>query len=150
MAWSSGLGVVFLGTLLLAIGVAAFLTSGDGDVLPLSATSWTSVPPAISTLGYSLYVGPVALAMLDDRPGRVEVVSRATHACYASTVLIYCAMGVLGAAWLGRDTQGSKRVRTSHTLEGSPYLSRLRFPTLVSQAHMVWTEVIISPQGLVG
>ena len=34
-------------------------------------------------------------------------------------------------------------------LEGSPYLSALRFPTLVSQAHMVWTEVIISPQGLV-
>ena len=42
-----------------------------------------------------------------------------------------------------------KGAERSHTLEGSPYLSRLRFPTLVSQAHMVWTEVLISPQGLV-
>ena len=32
--------------------------------------------------------------------------------------------------------------------QGSPYLSRLRFPTLVSRAHMVGTEVLISPQGL--
>ena len=36
------------------------------------------------------------------------------------------------------------------TFQGSPYLSALSFPTLVSQAHTFGTEVIISPQGLVG
>ena len=44
---------------------------------------------------------------------------------------------------------GQHKAAKVSPLEGSPYLSRLRFPTLVSQAHTFGTEVIISPQGLV-
>ena len=45
-----------------------------------------------------------------------------------------------------------KGANVSHKFsKGSPYLSSLRFPTLVSRAHMVWIpSVIVSPQGLVG
>ena len=106
MAWSSALGVAFLASLLVAVLGAALATLGDGRALPLAPAAWTAVPPAISTLGYSLYVGPVALAMVDDRPGRVEAVQRATHACFVTTFFAYCVLGLAGAAWLGRGTPG--------------------------------------------
>ena len=104
MTWASTLGVAFLASLLAAVAAAACLTAGDGLGLPLSPETWTQVPQAISTFGYSLYVAPIALSMVDDRPGRLETLGRATHYCFATTVAIYVALGLCGAAWLGRDT----------------------------------------------
>lgn len=115
MAVSSALGVLFLASLLLAIVAAAVITAGDGRSAPLRPLTWTAVPPAVSTLGYSLYIGPVALAMLDDRHGRVDVVRRATHVCFLTTFVIYCALGLAGASWLGRDAPGD--VSTAFRLE---------------------------------
>ena len=125
MAWTSGLGLLFLAALLLAVVGACAATLGDGGAPPLAPESWAELPSAVSTLGYSLYVGPIALSMVDDRPGRLGVVARATHACFLTTTLIYVVLGVAGASWLGRATPSDVSTAFSPGVRGGAWAANV-------------------------
>ena len=88
---SSALGVLFLALFAAAVvgaAVANRATALDWGPPP----RWAEAPPAVSVLGYSLYIQPVALSMLSTEPA--AAVRRATHGVFLTTFLLYEAASV--------------------------------------------------------
>ena len=106
-------------------GLGASSALADRKPVTSYVTSWAELPSAVSTLGYSLYVGPIALSMVDDRPGRLGVVARATHACFFTTTLIYVVLGVAGASWLGRATPSDVSTAFSPGVRGGAWAANV-------------------------
>lgn len=112
MKTASFLGVIFLVALVIAV-VVAFLTSTRATDAESLQDELEGAPSAVATLGYSFYLAPVALAMLENHLTVVpeqndvaSIVAEATAATFLTTFLLYGALGVFGSLWLGPETPG--------------------------------------------
>lgn len=101
MAWTSGLGLVYLGSLVLAVTIM-FATSPH--LWP--HVDYDEAPSAASTLGYSFYLAPIAIAVLGHGESSVETVESATMYTFLAATIIYLLLGICGSAWRGDDCPG--------------------------------------------
>lgn len=107
MRWTSALGCVFMVGLVAAVALACAL---QDELRRPRSNAWL-LPEAITTLGYSFYLAPVALSLLShlgdgDDSERLTAVRRASRATMVVTLCAYTVLGVTGSLWKGRDTPG--------------------------------------------